>query len=64
MLLGAGGLHTLDHCAHLLELHNVRVHKAPVIQDLPLHILGDLHTARQACRGLINDTVPIPQCLS
>lgn len=27
---------------HLLELHDVRVHQAPVVEDLTLHILGHL----------------------
>ena len=29
--------------SHLLELHNVRVHKTPMVLDFPLNILRDLH---------------------
>ena len=28
--------------AHLLKLHNVRVHEEPVVEDLSLHVLCDL----------------------
>ena len=32
--------------AHLLKLHDVGVHEHPVVEDLPLHILGDLPPAQ------------------
>lgn len=32
---------------YLSELHYVRMHKASVVQDLALHILGNLQTATQ-----------------
>jgi len=32
--------------SYLLKLHNVRVHKAPVVLDFPLHIFRDLQMIR------------------
>lgn len=44
-------LRTIRHNpAHLLELHDVRVHQAPVIEDLTLHILCNLQQQNQGAQ--------------
>ena len=43
--------------AHLLELHNVRVHEASVILNLPLNILRDLHIIVAALFRALRTTV-------
>lgn len=37
---------------HLFDLHNVRMHQLFMVDDLPLHILADLHTAPMLLRVL------------
>ena len=43
---------------HLFDLHNVRMHQLFMVDDLPLHILADLHTAPMLLRVLGRRSYP------